>query len=335
MTRAGRAVALTAGIAAAGFGLVAAPTLVRADGEAPAPAPAPVPAPAPQKSVKEWIDDLASPTFEVRERATAALSRLGKDALPELRKALTTKDPEVRWRLEQAIEAIEARPGAAPQGAAPKPGEPAVPRPAAPATPGVPDAMRQLQEELKRMDPALGELFPGLRGEMLPPELGRAFEELERTLRGFERMDPATPRGQAQPRVFRQFRTFRFKDGRWTIEESGDGLGAQSPADRIGLRTTDVPPIARAQLGLAEGGLGIDGVEDGSFAARAGFEPDDIILEADGLPVHAAEDLDILRIAGEHKLKLLRGGRAIDLTVVGEPPAEAPAAPKREGMRGF
>ncbi|HLG43070.1 MAG TPA: HEAT repeat domain-containing protein [Planctomycetota bacterium] len=62
------------------------------------------------KKVEELIEKLGDDNYRVREDATAALVEVGKDALPMVEKAFKeTRDPEVRWRCEFAIQEIAKR----------------------------------------------------------------------------------------------------------------------------------------------------------------------------------------------------------------------------------
>ena len=64
----------------------------------------------PEKNgVDKWIDDLASETFQVREKASQELWKLGELALPALREALLSNDPEVAMRVREAIYKVELR----------------------------------------------------------------------------------------------------------------------------------------------------------------------------------------------------------------------------------
>ena len=89
-------------------------------------------------------------------------------------------------------------------------------------------------------------------------------------------------------------------------------------------------PVALAEHQRAahdrEDGLLVVGVTSGSPAAAAGVLVGDVLLEFDGRPVHSPEDLlDLLvgdRVGRSVALRALRGGAAVDLTVVvGERPA--------------
>jgi S1-C subfamily serine protease len=75
-----------------------------------------------------------------------------------------------------------------------------------------------------------------------------------------------------------------------------------------------------------EHGLLVVGVSDQSPAAQAGVIVGDIVIDFDGQPIHAPEDLlDLLvgdRIGRPVRLKLLRGGTAMDLSLT---PGERPS----------
>jgi hypothetical protein len=58
-------------------------------------------------SIDKLVEQLGSPRFAERERASKALRERGPDALPALRKALKTTDEEVRKRAEALIPPLE------------------------------------------------------------------------------------------------------------------------------------------------------------------------------------------------------------------------------------
>jgi S1-C subfamily serine protease len=87
-----------------------------------------------------------------------------------------------------------------------------------------------------------------------------------------------------------------------------------------------LPDGQRAAIGRDQALL-IVGVTSGSPAAEGGLLVGDVLIEFDGHPVEAPEDmLDLLlgKQAGtEARLQVLRGGTKVDLTVkVGERPAD-------------
>jgi len=58
-------------------------------------------------TVEQFIEQLASKDFQVREQASKALSALGKESLPALQKGRSHPDPEVRRRLDELIPPLE------------------------------------------------------------------------------------------------------------------------------------------------------------------------------------------------------------------------------------
>jgi hypothetical protein len=68
---------------------------------------APLPAADPPPPVEKLVEQLGHPSFPVRERASKALRERGPGVLPALRKALESKDEEVRKRVETLIPPLE------------------------------------------------------------------------------------------------------------------------------------------------------------------------------------------------------------------------------------
>ena len=67
----------------------------------------PLPAADPPPPAEKLVEQLGHPAFPVRERATKALRERGPEALPALRKAMESKDEEVRKRAESLIPGLE------------------------------------------------------------------------------------------------------------------------------------------------------------------------------------------------------------------------------------
>ena len=60
------------------------------------------------KQLKKLIHDLGADEFSVREKATQALSEIGRPALPALREALQqSTDAEVRQRARRVMDSIQ------------------------------------------------------------------------------------------------------------------------------------------------------------------------------------------------------------------------------------
>src|SRR5262245_8969966 len=72
--------------------------------------PAPAPAPVSPEQLQKLIEQLGDTKFQVREQATAELSRLGRAALKALKDAAANhKDPEVRKRAGALVDEMQAR----------------------------------------------------------------------------------------------------------------------------------------------------------------------------------------------------------------------------------
>jgi gas vesicle protein len=66
------------------------------------------PSPPDARQIQKLIRDLGSDDFEVREKASRALSDAGKVVLPALREALQSNDAEVRQRARRIMDAIQS-----------------------------------------------------------------------------------------------------------------------------------------------------------------------------------------------------------------------------------
>src|SRR5215212_7690125 len=69
----------------------------------------PTTAPAP-KEIDGLIAQLGHDDFKIREEASSRLAKIGKPALPSLKQAMSSADPEVQSRAEMLIKRIEQRP---------------------------------------------------------------------------------------------------------------------------------------------------------------------------------------------------------------------------------
>jgi HEAT repeat protein len=57
--------------------------------------------------IKPLIDQLGSERFKDREQAAQELAKLGNSALPALKEAAQSRDPEVRRRAQQLVEQLK------------------------------------------------------------------------------------------------------------------------------------------------------------------------------------------------------------------------------------
>ncbi|GEM_PF-6244605 len=122
--------------------------------------------------VKVLVADLSSDDAEVRNRATVELSALGPSAEPHLEAALSTNDPEVRARVQEALAAIRLEMRIGPSAWVALPSE---------ETP-LAEAFQDLSRQTGRKVDAAG---VDLSGRTLPGGLGRLpiWEALDRLAR--------------------------------------------------------------------------------------------------------------------------------------------------------
>jgi hypothetical protein len=119
------------------------------------------------------------------------------------------------------------------------------------------------------------------------------------------------------------------------LEDEGT---ATPESDAIGLRLSCAPDVLREQLALGRGvGLVVDGVSADSFAARAGFKRNDVLVSLDDqLLLFPAQVPALFEVAGGEapcRCRLLRGGKPLTITLSLRPTAtltSAVAAPAGE-----
>lgn len=104
-----------------------------------------------------------------------------------------------------------------------------------------------------------------------------------------------------------------------------------SPAHGLGMTLSRASPVLRRQLALARGaGLVVDAVNPGSPAARAGFEPHDVVVRLDDQVLVLPEQLDALLEWAEPEDPLectvLRGGRSVMISLAGKVARHGPQA---------
>ncbi|MGE0192995.1 MAG: PDZ domain-containing protein [Planctomycetota bacterium] len=227
--------------------------VARADDPAPA---------ADAATIDGLIAKLGAPGFDERAAASRELERLGRAAEPALRRALdASKDPEVRWRLEQLLLRLEgtgtrALDGSRPDAKKPRPDV----RPGQP----VPDGNA-----------------PGANDDPLAPrgdeDLGSDMDRIERIMRDLEE------------RMTRRLRGWQDLGGQEPSAPRGSpfgpGLGGWprlDPFGGLGARTIEVPGLTLSTDGMGPVTLRIQR-EDGPVADRnltyRGWSLEDILAE--------------------------------------------------------
>ncbi|RMG17821.1 MAG: PDZ domain-containing protein [Planctomycetota bacterium] len=291
------------------------------------------PAPA-QESLEQRIERLVSQLgaerYDEREAAQKELERIGRPALPALRKATKSEDLEVASRAEAAVEAI---------------------------TKGSPDPSesRPRRAPLPERDPFR---------PPPPPDMDEVFKELERQLpKGFGRIfrqffpgggdrdeaEKSEDEARGAPGVPRsRVRTWTFTlgpDGRLRRQEVGGLSGLEA---RLGLSTGPTSAVLRAQLELPAGeGRVVNRLVPGGWAAEHGLQLYDVIVGVDGRAVRKATDLRPLLEKG-CKVEVFRKAKlvALDLPPASEAreepgakeapkPAPKTPAPPQKGERDF
>jgi hypothetical protein len=109
-------------------------------------------------------------------------------------------------------------------------------------------------------------------------------------------------------------------------------------AQGMGMTLSRASPVLRRQLALTRGaGLVVDAVTPGSRAARAGFEPHDVVVRLDDQLLVLPEQLDALLEAADPGDRLtctvLRGGRELALPLGDSPAVAAAAAAPSRSLR--
>jgi membrane-associated protease RseP (regulator of RpoE activity) len=105
-------------------------------------------------------------------------------------------------------------------------------------------------------------------------------------------------------------------------------VASTTSAHGLGMTLSRASPVLRRQLALTRGaGLVVDAVTPGSAAARAGFEPHDVVVGLDDQLLVLPEQLDALLEAAEPgdplSCTVLRGGRELSLPLSGRPAVAA------------
>jgi hypothetical protein len=62
-----------------------------------------------EQKIREWVEDLGSETFRVRENASKELVAQGARALPAIHRAANAEDPEVRDRAREVLGKLNAK----------------------------------------------------------------------------------------------------------------------------------------------------------------------------------------------------------------------------------
>jgi len=286
--------------------------------------------PASDPGIDEAVAQLGDSSFAVREEGSRLLLERGDKALPALRRALESSDPEVRQRAESLIEAIVR------QGEETR--EPGNRRPSVILGRGdlsdmphdlprlLGPADRSLEAALRQLDELLGELH-----RPLPPaseSLRRHFEWLDQDLEARIRALREQAMARLQPggtgtegRLSGATRIQVWRDGRPLLDRTRTHEIAEVAS--LGAAVESVSAALRAHLPIPEGeGLLVSHVAPGSIAESCGLREYDILLRLDGRPVTTVADLrerSAAALRSSLPLQILRGGALLELQLTLQP----------------
>ncbi|MFO0915967.1 MAG: trypsin-like peptidase domain-containing protein [Pirellulales bacterium] len=106
---------------------------------------------------------------------------------------------------------------------------------------------------------------------------------------------------------------------KWVIERLVESGSVQRAYLGVGINELTADIAAQLELPKGTRGVFVTYVQEGKPAAKAGIEPQDVIIAIDGKPVATPKDLqgiiERLPIGSDHELEILRGGRKQKLTV--------------------
>jgi len=304
-------------------------------------------------SPAELVKQLGHEDFAVREKATAALVKMGEKAVPALEKALESDDLEVRLRAGRALRKIRGaeRDDRGQDEAA---GDEADPEPRGKGRPfGSPGAsMVQIQmhpdgvsvtvtrmvdgkqetkaykgkslEALKKKHPELRDVlgnrrfgFPFGRDPGDPFDMDRFWKEWRKRDDPFRKWHEETRRElEEMRRTWEQLRRSREKQLR-EFESRRD----RAAGHRLGVRVQRPEPVVDAQLQLRGRGLVVHAVEKGTTADDLGLRKHDILVELNGVEIRRFEDVAraLARAPGAATAKVVREAELVELFAATRP----------------
>ncbi len=290
------------------------------------------------KRIEQLVRELGSENFDVREKATAELRKIGKPATAALKKAAQSDDPEIRLRAKQLLEefersekkpptrrlggriSVQSSNGDTVYFITPAEGDPI-------AFKRKKDGSVELEytEDGKKLTAKSESLEKFLTEH---PELARKYGISRDGIRyggvraGFHGgRNEFRFQGQDPEEMFREFEEemsrlrkrlfeFGFEDEEWNRRM----IPTWGGREYVHGASFDFPDeVLRSHLEIPEGsGLVTRKVKEGSLVAELGLKRHDILLEIDGTKVASSKDVRSL-LKKESKLVVLRGGKRIEL----------------------
>jgi len=282
------------------------------------------------KKTARLIRDLGSEDFETREKATAELKKIGKPAVPELRKAAASEDPEVQLRAKKILDELqkaEDKPKSRRSGGSvriesangetvyhltPAEGDPIVIRLGEDGSLALEvdkkeiaraDSLDQFLEEHAELADKYGITRDGIQ-----------YGGLRASFRG-RRPEPPLPVPNAEDwlrELEKQMEELRKQFGGFGWDEDFFRV-PQQRSQAHGATLDSVDEALRSHLDLPEGeGLLVRRVAPATLAARFGIKKFDVLVSIDGADVSSADDAKKL-LTRDSTIVAIRGGKKIEL----------------------
>lgn len=296
--------------------------------------------------VKILIDQLGDDNFQVRQKATDELRKFGPSALPALRQATKSRDPEVSTRAESLVKELE---GADRQPVQP-PAEDDDPFADFPGMQGIiigPRGMRQqvqvrgagqirhvtLRENNRTV--TLRENPEGIRITVTEPDATGRLQTREFKARNAEQLKKESPEGftwYERLNNVAQIGVMRFRPRPGHLGPMRDPRGIekmlrdqrmnlpdvfapdviQPAAGKFGIRVQESDPALVAQLG---GGVVVSDVQPGSRADKLGLRSFDLIQKINDRKIDSVDAAEGLLVAKPPvSVELIRAGKVVKLT---------------------
>lgn len=295
------------------------------------------------KKIDALVRDLGAEDFETREKATAELKKIGKPAIPALKKAAESEDAEVKVRAKALLEefaraekkpekkrgfsriSVNSTNGDTSYVIVPSEGDPITFQ-------RLKDGGVQLEyvekgEAKTAKAESLAKFLEAhkeLAAKYGITEDGIAYGGAKASFKGggpqfrFD-WDEEMPMPDFQEEMEKLRKLLEENDWGWKPgfefdEEWLDNLrsGGRTPSAH-GASFSSVDEVLRSHLDIPEGsGLVVRKVKDATLAAEFGLKKNDILLEIDGAKIASAKDVKSA-LKKESKLTILRGGKRTEL----------------------
>jgi len=158
------------------------------------------------RSIQQLIEDLGNDSYQIREKAHAALEKIGRPALKSLKGALKSADLEVSGRAQELIEKITGKKIEPKSKSKEIPSTPSLPKNGLPEEPFNPDDMRMMLDKLESFEdlsPTIKKTLDIFRKLLDDNKDGKAtlgLDELAKIFEQFYKSSPSQPNQPSQPK---------------------------------------------------------------------------------------------------------------------------------------